>query len=228
MSFKISNCKVCGNEFSAVKNGECGRWPHFCGPECKKKFTRDVYAPRVRAKIKAKKAANGTHWSIGKKLKRHTCVICGKEFTSFQSKVATCSLECLAKRLKDCAVKGCAASAKNRRKFATKADRHRFWYYRRRISLALAVKAEKFSAQEIFDRDKWICRICGFGVDKKLKWPHRYAATMDHIIPVKAGGEHTKANAQCAHFICNMRKGKKWREEALGQVQAAQRAASKA
>lgn len=34
----------------------------------------------------------------------------------------------------------------------------------------------------------------------------RSSYTLDHIIPLAAGGAHTYANVQLAHFLCNSRK----------------------
>jgi 5-methylcytosine-specific restriction endonuclease McrA len=63
----------------------------------------------------------------------------------------------------------------------------------------------------IFERDGWICGICGDPVDKKLKWPDLYCATLDHIIalslgPLAQGCGHVEENVQLAHFLCNLAK----------------------
>ncbi len=33
------------------------------------------------------------------------------------------------------------------------------------------------------------------------------APVIDHIVPLDAGGLHEPANVQCAHFLCNSKKG---------------------
>jgi len=68
---------------------------------------------------------------------------------------------------------------------------------------------EKFKIIEIFERDKWICQICKLPVDKTLKFPNSFSPSLDHIIPLIKGGNHTKANTQLAHLSCNIRKGAK-------------------
>lgn len=60
---------------------------------------------------------------------------------------------------------------------------------------------------QVFERDDWTCRLCGEPVDKRARVPHHHAATIDHIVPLAKGGQHTYSNVQCAHFICNTRKG---------------------
>jgi 5-methylcytosine-specific restriction endonuclease McrA len=44
------------------------------------------------------------------------------------------------------------------------------------------------------------------------------AATIDHIVPLAAGGDDTKANVQLAHRRCNTRKGARGGEQQLRLV----------
>lgn len=49
-----------------------------------------------------------------------------------------------------------------------------------------------------------ICAICGKPVDRSLKYPDPWSATVDHIIPVAKGGHPSDIdNLQLAHFRCN-------------------------
>lgn len=59
---------------------------------------------------------------------------------------------------------------------------------------------------KVFERDGWRCGLCGQSVPKGLAVPHPKAATLDHIVPIAAGGTHGYANVQLAHFLCNSRK----------------------
>lgn len=65
---------------------------------------------------------------------------------------------------------------------------------------------EFFLHSEIFERDGWVCQICDRHVDRALKWPHSLSASLDHVIPISKGGDHSRANVQLAHVICNLRK----------------------
>lgn len=56
------------------------------------------------------------------------------------------------------------------------------------------------------ERDQDRCGICG-GIVPLTVWPDPYSATIDHIVPVSKGGEHSYANTQLAHFRCNTEKG---------------------
>jgi 5-methylcytosine-specific restriction endonuclease McrA len=62
----------------------------------------------------------------------------------------------------------------------------------------------------VFDRDGGICQICLVPVDPDLPYRdpetglvNRMSMSIDHIIAVKRGGEHSLENAQLAHFGCN-------------------------
>lgn len=61
----------------------------------------------------------------------------------------------------------------------------------------------------IYKRDRFKCGICGLRVNTKLKHPHPYSPSLDHIIPLSKGGSHTPDNVQLAHLRCNISKGSK-------------------
>lgn len=52
-------------------------------------------------------------------------------------------------------------------------------------------------------RDNWMCRLCGFPVDRLAVVPALDAPVIDHIVALAAGGEHGPDNWQTAHFLCN-------------------------
>lgn len=56
---------------------------------------------------------------------------------------------------------------------------------------------EKVSVLELIKRDGGTCQICGKEGDGGGKW------SIDHIIPISKGGEHTYANTRLAHMKCN-------------------------
>lgn len=51
----------------------------------------------------------------------------------------------------------------------------------------------------IYQRDRGICQICGKPVRYKQ-------ACLDHIIPIRKGGDHTPENVQLAHRSCNIKR----------------------
>ena len=66
---------------------------------------------------------------------------------------------------------------------------------------------EKFTRTEIGDRDGWICGICEMPVDKTLQFPDQQSPSLDHVVPLSLGGEHSRANSRISHWICNVRRG---------------------
>ncbi|MSS84495.1 HNH endonuclease [Actinomycetaceae bacterium WB03_NA08] len=59
----------------------------------------------------------------------------------------------------------------------------------------------------VFERDGWICQLCGGPVDPELKRPDVMSASLDHVVPLSLGGDHSMENSQLAHLSCNSAKG---------------------
>ena len=66
---------------------------------------------------------------------------------------------------------------------------------------------EEVEGLVLADRDLWICGLCLEDIDPEVRWPHPESYSIDHIIPLSRGGDHSYANTQSAHLLCNMRKG---------------------
>lgn len=60
---------------------------------------------------------------------------------------------------------------------------------------------------EIFQRDGWVCHLCGDLVNPKYDRTHPEGATIDHIVPVARGGLDVASNVATAHWRCNLAKG---------------------
>lgn len=80
-----------------------------------------------------------------------------------------------------------------------------------KISAAIrgAPLVKSVSPMDIFLRDGWICGICGEPIDGGLEHPDPMSASLDHILAIALGGEHTCGNLQAAHLSCNFKKGNK-------------------
>lgn len=76
---------------------------------------------------------------------------------------------------------------------------------------------ERIVPSEVFERDGWACGICGGAVDKFLAWPHPLSASLDHVLPLSRGGNHTHDNVQCSHLSCNSKKGNRGQYLNAGQ-----------
>lgn len=62
---------------------------------------------------------------------------------------------------------------------------------------------ETFTTREIAERDGWRCHICGKKVPDRPYKAKALDPTLDHLVPVSAGGDHTRANVALAHNRCN-------------------------
>jgi 5-methylcytosine-specific restriction endonuclease McrA len=70
-----------------------------------------------------------------------------------------------------------------------------------------AVYLEDVTLAALRARDGDNCGICGESIDFSVEYPDKMCPTIDHVVPIVAGGMHEMSNCQIAHFICNSRKG---------------------
>jgi predicted nucleic acid-binding Zn ribbon protein len=64
--------------------------------------------------------------------------------------------------------------------------------------------AEPISRAAVYDRDGWVCQLCGEPVDPELEYPDPMAASLDHVVPMSRGGTNASTNLQLAHLVCNV------------------------
>jgi len=86
---------------------------------------------------------------------------------------------------------------------------------RRRRARKRNVYNETVYLEVIAKRDKYKCHICRKRVNMNLDNTHKYSPTMDHLIPISFGGDHTYANIRLAHRTCNSSKGNRAINEQL-------------
>lgn len=87
---------------------------------------------------------------------------------------------------------------------------------RRRIKIQSTLVDDDITLHDLFIRDSGKCHICGGDCDwndRSTKNKHFVAGksypTIDHVVPLAKGGEHSWANVKLAHFSCNSAKGDK-------------------
>lgn len=85
----------------------------------------------------------------------------------------------------------------------------------RRRAAKLGATVEKFTPAEIFERDRWKCGVCARKVRTDLAYPDPKSASLDHIVPLSEGGEHSRANARLAHLDCNVQRSNRGGGEQL-------------
>ena len=79
-------------------------------------------------------------------------------------------------------------------------------YKRKRRAMKMGSNHEPYTDVYIFERDNWICGICGQKINKRLKYPNERSKSIDHIVPISKGGADAPVNVQSAHLRCNVSK----------------------
>lgn len=144
------------------------------------------------------------------------CAGCGEEFTTTNPKRKCCTKACTqwchwnpgALRVLDKECAFCLTPFRSdtpRRKYCGAECQARINQQRRNKRTA-ACFVEDVSKKVVAKRDKWCCQICRKKVDHELAWPHPMSWSLDHIVPISKGGEHSYANTQLAHLTCNISK----------------------
>lgn len=72
---------------------------------------------------------------------------------------------------------------------------------------AIYAQGDAIEPLVLFEKYDWICNICDTEIDKRRRFPDTMAATIEHVIPLCAGGTHTWENVRPAHAQCNFDKG---------------------
>ncbi|TEX52008.1 MAG: hypothetical protein B7C55_02435 [Actinomycetales bacterium mxb001] len=157
--------------------------------------------------------------------KAQACEECSREFTSPTLKPARfCSRACKDSRRqrlqreerlerKEASARACVvcgvsipASARADKRYCSdrctrRARRHTGNAQRR---LRVPDASEPISRAMIYDRDRWVCQLCGEPVDPDLEYPDPMAASLDHVVPMSRGGTNASTNLQLAHLTCNV------------------------
>jgi hypothetical protein len=201
---KGRTCEVCGMTYDATYASQrtCGR---ACGVL--------VHSRNIEAAERRMRRAN-------RPSPESVCLWCGRRFSHRYDKVVLfCCLKCdeawrrrlHAKRsLYSCRRCGrghflgprrncdsCKAAVRRARRTADK---------RRRRALRAGVTSEAYTLSEVAVRDRFRCGICHGRVAMKRAAPHPKSPSIDHVLPLSAGGDDTRANVRLAHFSCNVRK----------------------
>lgn len=181
-------CLKCGGIFERTFHNITTNHTAVC-PYCKESEIKKRYAiVEAKKRERAIKAAERKAEAEQKQLWRvvpHLCPVCGA--------ITTRRLYCS---------NVCSRKAHN--------TTHE---HKRRIRIDNATVDSDITVLGLFLRDKGVCSICGKRCDTndyKMDGDTFIAGndypSIDHIIPLSKGGEHSWDNVQLAHRICNTRK----------------------
>jgi hypothetical protein len=191
---------------------------------------------RFETKHKRKYCCRSCQESAGRFRENKICAVCSKEFTAKTKGAKTCSPVC-SQRMRSIRDRRRFTCTNCDKQFYRKSgnsaglfcSRICFFSWKkksngkpvryplpitngsthRRRAKRFGVAHESVKASSIFERDQWVCKLCGCEVDRYAIAPQPNAPTIDHIIPISRGGPHVPSNLQCAHWRCNLRKGSK-------------------
>lgn len=189
-SFVKIRCPKCGCEFersmSSLRHSRLPRCPR-CVQIAKVealmiRADKRGQAEKLRNSVRAK---NEMHRQEVEAEKAHPCPVCGELTT----RKVYCSKEC-------------ARKAGNAQQEA-----------RRRAKVKDALIDKDITLKRLYERDHGTCYLCGEKCDWEDKEERdgtiicgdRYPS-VEHVIPLSKGGEHSWENVRLAHRICNTRK----------------------
>lgn len=205
-------CKICSISFSRSKNSK----GFYCSHACRGLSLRtpiELKQP-VSSRIYAGYCATCTNAFVSKRPKRYCATSCQPSaFTEYQ-------YISLMKSVMRC--RTCAASYKPLSTGGTPsvycsneckciANRmHKRINKAKRKAVLVSVTIENVDPFKVFDRDKWICQLCGVHTPKRLRGTYEdIAPELDHIVPLSKGGDHSYVNTQCCCRCCNGEKSDK-------------------
>lgn len=76
------------------------------------------------------------------------------------------------------------------------------WHARRAIAAGASVVDRSITISKLLEKDGYVCGICNLPILKDVK-NHSDKPSIDHIIPIKRGGQHTWENVRAVHCGCN-------------------------
>jgi hypothetical protein len=95
------------------------------------------------------------------------------------------------------------------------AELDRYWRYRdiknehdrrRRERFRANGPVERYTVEEIGDRDGWVCGICKLPIDPELRRPDPRSRSIDHVLAGVHGGSDTRDNVRITHLDCNLKR----------------------
>lgn len=183
-------CEYCAHPYTTKRNDS-----RYCTLECAQ---RDYWGwsknkdlvPYVKPSVDRSRTL--IHVRTTRRLTAGQCNQCGAWFVSLHMDV-TCSSECKRKARQDQRYR-----ARSRRR-AIKKEAYVEHVYRKRV----------------FERDGYRCHMCKRKLNPKHAVPHLKAPTIDHIVPLAAGGKHETSNCATACFQCNSTKGHRYTPDQL-------------
>lgn len=206
---KARECRNCGMQFYCPS----GREQVWCADKCRQEARRRAKGVKPRqfapeySPVSFSQCGVCTKWfsSHGKRHGQRYCADCRDRLPYYlltrtnKGKMETSCTACgiSFSRLPGSGTMACSDKCSKASDRASKAKRRK-----------AAKDGETFDPLRVFFRDGWRCRHCGRKTpESKRGSTASNAPELDHIVPLSAGGRHTKANTQLLCRRCNHTKG---------------------
>lgn len=217
-SLWVARCDECGTGFQT-----CQGHARFCSWPCKSRAaTRRRRAERLRWRMYDRPAGPpepelDTHLrSLGPPAPR-PCPLC--ELMAPGSRRGSCSSQCYdvlgrpggnacAVWFGDC--DDCGRSFTSRlpsKRYCSESCAKRFRKRQRRYLKRADAGDDDVTLLGVAQRDGWRCHLCGLKTNRRYLAGRDGDPTIDHLVPVSAGGSHTWDNVALAHNRCNWERG---------------------
>lgn len=215
-------CKLCGKP--TPTKGATGPRPTYCSPTCRAEAQRTYQREYARAQREAERTTRTPR----------ACAWCSEELpqgTHGQTRYhAHCARAHKATYAKDSTTRQCAehdcdrpvrartmcamhwkrwARAQGLVKAEPWDDRRKNNYHIRRARKHGTTKGEVITIDMLMHRDNNTCNICDEHIDPHIEYPNPMSKSIDHVVALSRGGEHTMANTAPSHLVCNVRKNDK-------------------
>lgn len=148
---------------------------------CKHCGTKYVMSPRMRSEY----CSSSCKWKADHR-QTLTCARCQGPRPLYKTYCDECARELMREARRKC------------KHNSTGSHRRRARHY--------GVPYETVNSAVVYERDNWICHICGEPIDRTVKYPHPRSKSIDHVLPLSKGGSHSYNNIKAAHFWCNSMK----------------------
>lgn len=180
-----------------TQKGRSCIWPHCSKSSYSRQFCSSHYAIAY---------SEGNFKNPWKNMVNFECVSCGDLFTRDTRQRKYCTPECGHKFRYRNNVE--AAKAYTRQWQKNNPDRARMIRKRRKALLKNAT-VEVFCFDDVKAKSRDMCYLCGDHIDYSLEYPHKRSPSLDHVVPLSKGGDHSLENCEMTHLECNLEKGTK-------------------